>query len=687
MMRRSVSICRFVMVALALSLLPAQPAAAQNPDEASAEPVLPLASKQQMIQDRFQRFQDRVFRLQQQLDAAEPENAQRLARVLEKAGQLALADRLDEIVHLLNSTGTWTAAIDAQSNWMNDADQLLDILLERDSESNSKKDDIDRLESYRKSVADLLKREQSLKQQSGKANAAKSASKQVAQAIKRIDALLKQQKELSAATKQAQSGQAAGEQRKALGSSQKDIARKTDQLAEDLKKLEAGQPDEGDSESSSAKSSPESSSQGESQSAKSAMSKAANAAKQGAQAMGAAQKKIQKDQLDGAGNKQQDAEESLEQAKKALEEAAKILKLQEDLAKQAAKQREVAKDTKALADSMQANASAPKSSPPGQGEQGGEQQQGEQGQEEGQQPGQQGQGQSGQQQGQQKQGQSGQQQGGEQEQQPPSPGSENVERAEEQMQKAAEALDKKDATKGGGHQGQAIDQLQQAQQQLEEALNQLRQEEKEEILRDLEMRFREMLSKQKAINAETLVVDDIGSENLKRSDKLQIAELSDRQLSLSQDAAKCGHILDEEGSTIAFPRVVAQLATDMTVVSKRLASLRTGVLTQTIQEEIVDTLSQLLEAVKKMQQENEQQASGQQQGGDEDQPLLPTSAELKLLRSSQQRVNNRTEKIEWARIEQIETESEFEHALRVAAKRQADCATIAKEMRDRLDNP
>ena len=88
-----------------------------------------------------------------------------------------------------------------------------------------------------------------------------------------------------------------------------------------------------------------------------------------------------------------------------------------------------------------------------------------------------------------------------------------------------------------------------------------------------------------------------------------------------------------------------------------------------------------------MQQENEQQAAGQQQSGDEDQPLLPTSAELKLLRSSQQRVNNRTEKIEWARIEQIETESEFEHALRVAAKRQADCATIAKEMRDRLDNP
>ena len=54
---------------------------------------------------------------------------------------------------------------------------------------------------------------------------------------------------------------------------------------------------------------------------------------------------------------------------------------------------------------------------------------------------------------------------------------------------------------------------------------------------------------------------------------------------------------------------------------------------------------ELLESVKQMQQENEQ-SDDNGMSGESNSPLLPTSSELKLLRSSQHRVNTRTEAIE-----------------------------------------
>ncbi|MEK7730908.1 MAG: hypothetical protein AAB363_03535, partial [Planctomycetota bacterium] len=77
---------------------------AEAADTAAAHAVHPLASKEEMIRDRFQRFQDRVFRLREQLSEAEPENAARLSRALTRAGELGLSDRLNEIIALLRDS-------------------------------------------------------------------------------------------------------------------------------------------------------------------------------------------------------------------------------------------------------------------------------------------------------------------------------------------------------------------------------------------------------------------------------------------------------------------------------------------------------------------------------------------------------------------------------------------------------
>ena len=69
------------------------PQAAPQPQQPLEEPVIqinPLASKQEMIRDRFQRFQDRVFSLREQLSDTEPENAARLDQALQRATTFAV---------------------------------------------------------------------------------------------------------------------------------------------------------------------------------------------------------------------------------------------------------------------------------------------------------------------------------------------------------------------------------------------------------------------------------------------------------------------------------------------------------------------------------------------------------------------------------------------------------------------
>ncbi|MCH8253117.1 MAG: hypothetical protein IID36_11755, partial [Planctomycetes bacterium] len=77
----------------------------------------------------------------------------------------------------------------------------------------------------------------------------------------------------------------------------------------------------------------------------------------------------------------------------------------------------------------------------------------------------------------------------------------------------------------------------------------------------------------------------------------------------------------------------------------------------------------------------------QQSSSDENSPLLPGSAELKLLRSSQKRVNQRTAAIDEARTAGDEPEAALLRSLENTVERQAQCAEMAREIRDRRNQP
>lgn len=638
-----------IQASLGYAQSPQEPGATTTPEKADSsvrpEPpgqegparrqVRPLAAKQEMVRDRFQRFADRVYRLREQLEAAEPDNAARLDRVLQRAGELGLADRLDEIMSLLDMPATQYRAVDAQAKWLADIDRLLAILMERDSLNAERERHLQKLESYRRRVDQLLQRQRGLRSATGGKPESPELGAQLDQAIQRLDALLEDQEKLSAEAKGVAEGRAGAQAdvaAQALAEPQKALSQEGSKLAEELERMAKPQRDT-DSEAP-----------GEA-AARQGIAQAAGKVQSGAQSMSQAAKGLQSGRAGSAGQSQQEAEEALREARKQLEEARRQVEERRDPEELAEEQQKLADETGALSEEMQRDAAG--------GQRGGQ----------------------------------GGQQGSS------SPGQQSLDNAQGEMQGASESLRQSAPDHAMPKQDRAIDELEKAQDELDEALQQLRQEEREETLRDLEARFRQMLSKQQAINKATERLDAIEKDNFRRAEELETADLSVRERALADDAATCLHILIEDGTTVAFPRVVEQLAEDMSTVSDRLAELRVGTLTQAIEREIVETLEQMLEAVQRMQQENEQQGMAGGQMSDGMAPLLPPSAELKLLRASQMRINQRTTVVESGLRESQggdasepgEPPDHLRRALEKIASRQQECAQIAQEMRDRQE--
>jgi hypothetical protein len=593
----------------------ASPAFCQQPGGADSA-LDPLAAKEQMIRDRFQRFQDRIFALSEELSEVEPDNAARLARALERTGELGLPEKLERIVQLLDDPSMLHRAVEEQSTWLADADRVLSILLERDSENEQRREEIERLEAYRKQIGELLEQQHGLRNEAARATATQRMRDQLDQAIQRLDALLGRQGQVA---QQSQAAAGADERKQAAGEQDR-LAGEADELAEDLKRM--AEPPAAQAEEDK-----------ELQEAREKTKAAGESTRNAAQSMSQAGQQLQQDAASQAQEQQQSAEELLQKAREQLQAAKEALGEQPPTEQQSEQQKGLAEKTQQLGNQMQQDAESGDS--------------------------------------QSKSGQQSQQSA-----------QQNLQQAEKEMNDAAESLEQKKPDEATPSQDRAIEQLEEAKRELEEQLQQMRKEEREETLRDLEARFRDMLARQRPINEATIELDGIGADHFGRSDQLRLADLSAQQLKLSEDAAACLHILDEEGTTVAFPHVVGQLSEDMRTVSERLAQAQVGSVTQTIEREIVETLEQLLDAVKKMQEENEQNQgqSGDPQSGDS--PLLPKSAELKLLRASQERVNNRTTAIQTGVAEGREPPQSGHSALKKLATRQLECLEIAKDIRE-----
>ncbi len=230
---------------------------------------------------------------------------------------------------------------------------------------------------------------------------------------------------------------------------------------------------------------------------------------------------------------------------------------------------------------------------------------------------------------------------------PSQPGQQPMKQASESMQGAADDLEQQDTRRAERKQQQAQEKLDEALEELEERLNQLREETREEKLRRLEGRFREMLDRQRSVSMTTIEVDDrkVNLGQLQRRDQLVVLRMATEELEIGELGQQAYDLLLEDGTSEVFPEMVQDLRSDLIRAGDLLQQERTDQLTQLLHQEIEYALLDLLGALAESKDEGDQQGGGGGGGGG-DQPLLKPSAELKMLRAAQQRLNRKTTQLD-----------------------------------------
>jgi hypothetical protein len=230
------------------------------------------------------------------------------------------------------------------------------------------------------------------------------------------------------------------------------------------------------------------------------------------------------------------------------------------------------------------------------------------------------------------------------------PGQQSVQRAQKAMENAAGNLDEEEPQGASRQQQKAVEELDQALREIEERLDQLREETREEKLARLESRFREMLARQQIASILTTDLDEkkVYLDRVRRRDVLGMLRLSTQEREISELGQQACDLLLEDGTSIVFPEMVQVIREDLGRVAQMLESEQTGLVTQLIQREIEAGLEELLQALKKSRQDSEGGGGGGGGGGG-NQPLLRKSAELKMLRSAQLRVNRLTQQFDLIR--------------------------------------
>jgi hypothetical protein len=262
-------------------------------------------------------------------------------------------------------------------------------------------------------------------------------------------------------------------------------------------------------------------------------------------------------------------------------------------------------------------------------------------------------------QGQQKQGQQKQGEKEDQEKQQqdnpndPTPGRKQIQDAEKYQRQAEENIEQEKREEASKNQSKAIEELEKARKKLEEILRQLREEEIERLLAALQARCERMLQMQIAVYNGTVQVDKAFGPNpskeseANRGNVQKALDLAKREGQIVEEADKAIQILEAEGSAVAFPEVFHQVRGDLKAVERRLGRADVGNVTQVIETDIINTLKDMIEALKKAQQDQQQrrqqqQQQQQQQSRPQDQKLIDLIQELKMIRSMQIRVNGRT---------------------------------------------
>ena len=269
---------------------------------------------------------------------------------------------------------------------------------------------------------------------------------------------------------------------------------------------------------------------------------------------------------------------------------------------------------------------------------------------------------------------------------------ERIDAAQKRMQEAIDELNKAKRDDATEKMEEAEKELEEAKKELEEILRQLREEEVDSKLKLLEERFRAMLEQQVRVNESTDKLALTPKETRTTEFEISANRLAGDQKIIATAAGRALLLLKEDGTSIAFPVTVEELQQDMIQVANRLSAAKVNTVTQEIEADIIETLDELIEALvqrqqdqEQEQQQQEQQQQEQQQGEPGEEPLVDQIAELKMLKSLQQRIYNRHQRYSKYLVDPndpigVSQEPDVVAALERLADRQAQLTDIARQL-------
>jgi len=230
---------------------------------------------------------------------------------------------------------------------------------------------------------------------------------------------------------------------------------------------------------------------------------------------------------------------------------------------------------------------------------------------------------------------------------PNSPAQENVEQAVPQQKGAQEDIEQNKREDASKKQDEAIRRLEQAIKELEKRLKQLREKELAKLLANLEERVGRMLRMQMEVKNATVGIDAAvrKNKNQKTTADIQKAQTeAEKEQAIIAEADKALKLMEGEGSAVVFAGVLTEVKGDMDAVRRRLDEARVEKQTQDIEQDIIDQLTMMKDALKKAKQdlENSQNKPSDSQSGKPNQKLLDLLNELRLVKSLQEQVNKRT---------------------------------------------
>jgi len=256
-----------------------------------------------------------------------------------------------------------------------------------------------------------------------------------------------------------------------------------------------------------------------------------------------------------------------------------------------------------------------------------------------------------------------------------------IEAARERMREARQKLEEAQREGAVEKQEEAIRELEQAKAELEKILRQLREEEIERTLTMLQTRFRKMLQMQRDVYEGTLRLDRVPQPERTHNHEIEASRLSRKEAEIVLEADRALALLRDDGTAVAFPEAVEDVRQDMRQVVQRLDRAQVGEITQTIEQEIIAALEEMIEAFKQAQRDaQDRQQMPMLPAMPQDQPLVDMLAEIKMIRAMQMRVNRRTERYAKLVVGEQAEDADLLEALDRLAEREERIHQITRDL-------